>query len=89
MPTGPKGQKRPADAIGNAVKVMRIATEEEPEDYGPAKPAKDEAAVEAGRKGGDARAINMTPERRAEVARQAAKSRWKTGSPVRAPKERT
>jgi hypothetical protein len=29
MPTGPKGQKRPADAVGNAVKVMRIATEEE------------------------------------------------------------
>ncbi|CAO4139195.1 hypothetical protein [Methylorubrum aminovorans] len=35
MPTGPKGQRRPADAIGNAVKVMRIATEEEPEDFGP------------------------------------------------------
>ncbi len=26
MPTGPKGEKRPADVIGNAVKVMRIAT---------------------------------------------------------------
>jgi hypothetical protein len=31
MPTGPKGQKRPADVIGNAVKVMRIATGEEQE----------------------------------------------------------
>jgi len=29
MPTGPKGQKRPAEVIGNAVKVMRIATGEE------------------------------------------------------------
>ena len=29
MPTGPKGEKRPADVIGNAVKVMRIATGEE------------------------------------------------------------
>ena len=29
MPHGPKGQKRPADVIGNAVKVMRIATGEE------------------------------------------------------------
>jgi hypothetical protein len=28
MPTGPKGEKRPADAIGNAVHVMRIATGE-------------------------------------------------------------
>lgn len=33
MPKGPQGQKRPADVIGNAVHVMRIATgeaEEEP-----------------------------------------------------------
>jgi hypothetical protein len=29
MPTGPKGEKRPADVIGNAVKVMRIATGKE------------------------------------------------------------
>jgi hypothetical protein len=29
MPTGSKGQKRPADVIGNAVRVMRIATGEE------------------------------------------------------------
>ena len=26
MPTGPKGEKRPADVISNAVKIMRIAT---------------------------------------------------------------
>ena len=31
MPRGPKGEKRPADVIGNAVKVMRVATGEEPE----------------------------------------------------------
>ena len=29
MPKGPKGEKRPADVIGNAVKVMRIATGEQ------------------------------------------------------------
>ena len=29
MPTGPKGEKRPADVIGNAVKAIRIATGEE------------------------------------------------------------
>lgn len=28
MPKGPKGQKRPADVIANAVHVMRIATGE-------------------------------------------------------------
>ncbi|WP_210168136.1 RNA-binding protein, partial [Methylobacterium aquaticum] len=57
------------------VKVMRIATEEEPEDYGSA-PEKNEAAAEMGRKGAAARAANMTPERRAEIARGAAKKRW-------------
>ena len=33
MPTGPKGQKRPADVIGNAVRVMQIATGEAEEEY--------------------------------------------------------
>ena len=28
MPKGPQGQKRPADVVGNAVHVMRIATGE-------------------------------------------------------------
>lgn len=26
MPKGPQGQKRPADVIGNAVRIMEIAT---------------------------------------------------------------
>ena len=32
MPKGPRGEKRPADVIGAAVKVMRIATGEETEE---------------------------------------------------------
>ena len=28
MPKGPRGEKRPADVIGNAVHIMRIATGE-------------------------------------------------------------
>lgn len=31
---GPKGEKRPADLIGDAVEVMSIVTSEEPEDFG-------------------------------------------------------
>jgi hypothetical protein len=31
MPRGPEGEHRPADVIGNAVRVMRIATGEETE----------------------------------------------------------
>lgn len=75
MPTGPKGEKRPADVIGNAVKVMRIATGDEPEDFGAA-PAKNQAAAELGRAGGKKRAASMTPERRAEIAKKAAAKRW-------------
>lgn len=86
MPTGPKGQKRPADAIGNAVKVMRIATEEEPEDYGPAKPDKDEAAVLRGQlggaKGGASRAASLSAEQRSAIARKAAAKRWGSKSNV-------
>jgi len=48
MPTGPKGQKRPADMIGNAITVARIATGEEEEGW-EAKPEKDEAAAWLGR----------------------------------------
>ena len=79
MPTGPKGQKRPADVIGNAVKVMRIATGEETETL-PAGDGKDPAAKALGKKGGAARAKNLTPERRKEIAMRAAKSRWKATS---------
>jgi hypothetical protein len=32
VPKGPRGEKRPADVIGAAVKVMRIATGEETEE---------------------------------------------------------
>lgn len=79
MPTGPKGEKRPADAIARAVKVMRIATGEEPEDYGDA-PAKNAAAQELGRKGGKKRAEVVTAERRKEIAEKAAKARWQKTS---------
>ena len=40
MPKGPKGEKRPADVIGAAVKVMKIATGEIEEDVPAKKPDK-------------------------------------------------
>ena len=55
---------------------MRIATGEEPEDYGP-ESGQDKAAQELGRKGGKKRAESMTPERRAEIAKSAAGKSWK------------
>lgn len=75
MPTGPKGQKRPADVVGNAVHIARIATGEETEDT-PVDDGKDKAAQALGRKGGKARADAMTPERRSEIAKKAAAKRW-------------
>ena len=79
MPRGPKGEKRPADVIGNAVHIMRIATGDEPENYGPTpeEQGKDPAASAMGKKGGAARAKSMTAERRSEIAKRAAKKRWK------------
>jgi len=78
MPKGPKGEKRPADVIGAAVKVAKIATGEIEEDIDtPEKEGKDPAAVSMGKRGGKARAQAMTPERRAEVAKKAAEKRWK------------
>ena len=77
MPKGPKGEKRPADVIGAAVKVMRIATGEIPEDIDQADAGKDKAAVELGRKGGKARSEKLSPKRRAEIARRAAQMRWR------------
>ncbi len=74
MPKGPQGQKRPADVIGNAVKVMRIATGEENEEL--ETDSAKSAAAELGRRGGKARAARMSPERRAEIARKAAAKRW-------------
>jgi hypothetical protein len=41
---------------------------------------KDRAAAAMGRKGGAARANSMTAERRAEIAREAAKGRWSKSS---------
>ena len=74
MPKGPNGEKRPADAVGLAVHVARIATGEH--DDSPPDDGKDKAAQTMGKKGGAARAASMTPERRAEIAKAAAVKRW-------------
>lgn len=73
MPKGPQGQKRPADAIGLAVLVGRIATGEV-EDTG-TDPAKAHHS-RGGKKGGAARAAALTPEQRSEIAKKAAAKRW-------------
>ena len=76
MPKGPKGEKRPADVIGAAVKVMQIATGQVEEEY--TDDGKNKAAQALGRLGGRARAKKLSAQRRKEIARTAAKKRWKT-----------
>jgi hypothetical protein len=78
MPRGPKGEKRPADVIGNAVHVMRVATGET-EDKTVAQQGK-EYARKGGLKGGRRRAAVLTPAQRSEIARTAASARWKKKS---------
>jgi hypothetical protein len=75
MPKSPKGQRRPADVIGNAVHVMPIATGEIDEAARP-EDGKNKAAVELGRRGGRARAKSLSTSKRRAIARKAAKTRW-------------
>ena len=77
MPKGPKGQKRPADVIGNAVTIMKIATGDIDES-GETDDGKSKAAVELGRKGGQARAAKLSQTKRKRIARVAALARWGT-----------
>jgi hypothetical protein len=70
MPKGPRGEKRPADVIGNAVHVMRIATGEIEDNPAPAH------ARKGGMKGGPARAKALSAKERKAIAKKAAKTRW-------------
>ncbi len=74
MPKGPRGEKRPADVIGAAIKVAKIATGEDVE--GSTEDGKNSAAKALGARGGKARANKLTPERRKEIAQMAAAKRW-------------
>jgi hypothetical protein len=73
MPKGPHGEKRPADVIGAAILVGRIATGEVED----TKAAPKSAAAEMGAKGGKARATALTAEEKTAIAKKAARARWK------------
>ena len=71
MPKGPRGESRPADLVGAAVMVARIATGEIVEHT-----REPSGRVRSGLAGAKARAANMTKEERSAVARKAAGARW-------------
>lgn len=68
-----KRTPRPRDPVQLGKLMVDIMTGQVPDavDDG-----KDEAASVVGRKGAAARASSMTPERRAEIAKEAAAKRW-------------
>lgn len=72
MPTGPRGEKRPADVIGCAVMVAKIATGEVTEDI-PVRSGR----IRSGIAGAKARMQATTKEYRKEIAAKAAAARWK------------
>jgi hypothetical protein len=76
MPKGPKGERRPADVIGAAIRVARIATGEEEEETSEKNPHAVELGRLGGKRGGKARAQKLSPDKRAEIARRAAEKRW-------------
>ena len=75
-----KHPKRPRDTNQLAKFIVGLSTGDETEDQ-PEDSSKDPAAVALGRKGGlkggKARAEKLTPEQRSEIAKKAAKARWK------------
>lgn len=76
MARKPNRKKRPRDTVGNAVRVMEIATGQTEEDQAPESDGKNKAAQELGKKGGAARAKKLSPEQRREIAQKAAAKRW-------------
>ena len=70
MPTGPNGEKRPADPVANAVLMGKIITGEAEETY------VNEGKRKGGQKGGKARAEAVSAERRSEISKEGAKARW-------------
>jgi hypothetical protein len=71
MPRGPKGEHRPADVIGAAVMVAKLATGELEEQKSPA------PKRATGRKiGGKRRAEKLSSEERRRIAKKASDVRW-------------
>ncbi len=71
MPRGPQGRRRPADVVGCAVAVAKIATGEA-EDTRVEKSGR----VRSGKAGAKARAESLTAVERSAIAKKAAMARW-------------
>lgn len=75
-------KKRPSSDVNvTAFEILQAVTDESTEEPTKKKPEKNPAAVALGRlgglKGGKARAEKLSEKKRQEIARKAAKARWK------------
>jgi hypothetical protein len=82
MPNRSSKPKRPRDFNARAFQSVAILTgtappEPEPEPEDPVRAAAALLGRKGGLKGGKARAANLSPEARQEIARKAANARWK------------
>jgi hypothetical protein len=72
MPKGPRGEKRPADVIGAAIMVGRIATGEIEE-----APKQKSGRTRSGLAGAKARSKSLSSAERSAIAKKAAAKRWR------------
>jgi hypothetical protein len=79
MPT--RASKRPKDANQLAKMIVDMSTGEIPKEEPPPEREKNPAAVALGKlgasKGGQARAAKLSPQKRKEIAKKAAQTRWR------------
>jgi len=75
MPRGPQGQKRPADVVGCAVHVAKIATGEIKEVL-----KEKSGRTRSGKAGAAARAQALTKKQRQQIAKKAANARWNSAA---------
>ena len=70
----PKQSKKPADLNRLAAAIVGDATDED-------RGEPSSRSEPRGHQGGHGRAVALTPERRSEIARKAARSRWDKSAP--------
>lgn len=73
MSKGPKGEKRHADTVKNAMLIGRIATGDVEDS-----PGKAPNRAKGGKIGGKSRANALSPEQRSKIAKKAAAKRWES-----------
>lgn len=76
LPMPERPRKRPADLNRLAASIVGDSTDEEPAEE---RSVASRMGERGGAKGGPARAAKLSPAKRSEIARKAARARWASG----------